>query len=91
MFGSYFGSRTVTTRFEPVKWSEKVRVHCRGGCGKKYYRTVSVEHTINPFNKNKEGEIKTREEVRADVKANAAAEKAEMLEKGIVCAKCSNQ
>jgi hypothetical protein len=40
-------------------------------CGKRSVRTRRFEHTVNPFNKNRDGSVKTADEVRADVHAEA--------------------
>ena len=42
-------------------------------CGKKTRRTHTFEQTVSPFNRRADGQIKTWEEVRVDVKAAAAA------------------
>jgi hypothetical protein len=55
-------------------------------CGKPTTRSMKFTHTVNPFNKNSEGFIKTREEVRADTKAEAEAWEPDFSHKKGVCA-----
>jgi hypothetical protein len=43
------------------------------GCGKTITRSRTFEHTVNPFNKRPDGGVKTWDEVRADVNAEADA------------------
>ena len=62
--------QTITTRFKPIKaWREKLG-KCPV-CGKRVVRKATFEHTVNPFNKNKDGNIKSDSEVRQDVNAEA--------------------
>lgn len=42
-------------------------------CGKKTRRSRTFTQTVNPFNKNEDGTMKTYTEVRADVRADAEA------------------
>lgn len=65
MFGA-----TVTTRFEVVKAYGVKTAKCPI-CGKRVKRQRTFEATINPFNKNEAGQIKTRHEVFADVSKKA--------------------
>jgi hypothetical protein len=58
-------------RFEQIKATGKKRVPCEGGCGKKVSRQMTFTKTVNPFNKNADGTVKTREEVRESVQAEA--------------------
>ncbi|QDP45501.1 hypothetical protein SEA_FUZZBUSTER_17 [Microbacterium phage FuzzBuster] len=58
--------RTITTRFDEVTRRRVVQGKC-SVCGKRTTRTLAVTNTVNPFNKNADGTIKTRDEVAADV------------------------
>ena len=58
-----------TYRFQDVSHTERRRIPCGGGCGKKLTRSRTFTNTINPFNKNADGEVKKYSEVYADVKA----------------------
>lgn len=57
--------RDVRTEFEKVGVYAKKSGKCL--CGKRRSRSEYLYQTVNPFNKNKSGQVKTREEVRADV------------------------
>jgi hypothetical protein len=54
-------------------------------CGKKVRRSTTISNTVNPFNKNADGEIRTRAEVRACVLALAA----EWQTRPEICRDCS--
>jgi len=57
--------------FEVVKVVGTRTLVCEGGCGRRAARRKTFECTINPFNRNKDGTIKSREEVRAQAQAEA--------------------
>lgn len=61
---------TVTTRFEVVKQRATKNLPCPV-CGKKARRERTFEGTINPYNRNASGQVKTRPEVQADLQALA--------------------
>lgn len=42
-------------------------------CGKRWKRSKVFRHTVNPWNKTDDGKVKTREQVRSDVIAEANA------------------
>lgn len=54
--------RTITTTFEEVSLRGEKTVKC-GGCGKRLVRRTTLTNTINPWNLNKQGKPKTREEI----------------------------
>lgn len=56
--------------FERVSTSRKRVGNCPN-CGKRVTRSRTFEETVNPFNWNAEGEVKSSAEVRADVEALA--------------------
>lgn len=58
--------------FQPVQ-TVRVLVGKCPVCGKNTTRRKTFEHTINPFNKNADGQPKTYDEVRAAVNAEANA------------------
>lgn len=60
------------TRFQPVWTHRKHKGKC-GICGKTTTRSKSFEHTINPWNRNEDGSVRTYEEVRERVNAEADA------------------
>lgn len=74
-------------RFQEVKRRRKVKVVCRC-CMKPLVRTLSVSHTINPFNKNADGIPKGYEEVSADVTAALGLLEAEIKRDGVTCRNC---
>lgn len=56
--------------FQTVKTSAKKHGWCPA-CNKKVSRSRTFEKTIDPFNKNKDGSVKTYAQVLMDVKAEA--------------------
>jgi len=75
---------TRTTVFDVVKRTHPL-TYTYAGCGNKRRKSISVENTINPFNTNKEGFPKTREEVTQDV-STKLKEKVENFNN--LCTKC---
>ena len=51
---------------------------------------LSVEHTVNPFNRNKDGSIKTPDEVREAVKKELHEKMNEFKKQEHLCRKCSD-
>ena len=64
--------RTVRYSFEQVRMT-KIKDGPCPVCEVHTTRQKRFEHTVNPFNTRADGEVKTREEVREDVKAEAEA------------------
>lgn len=66
----------TTIRFTAVR-----RTASRSGicpiCGERGTRRTTFEHTINPWNTNPDGSVKTRHQVQADVDTLAKAWSAE--------------
>jgi hypothetical protein len=60
----------TTYKFEEVTHPVTKRVDCRV-CGKKITRSTTLSQTISPFNKGADGQPKTREQIRAELKAQA--------------------
>jgi hypothetical protein len=60
----------TTYRYEEVKHTAKRRVTC-SVCGKKFNRQRTFEQTVNPWNMNPNGSVRTYQEVRAAVFALA--------------------
>ncbi|BAL87185.1 hypothetical protein AMIS_19650 [Actinoplanes missouriensis 431] len=50
-----------TYTFEELKRSQTFKLKC--ACGKRFQRTIAETQTVNPFNKNQDGTVKTRTEV----------------------------
>lgn len=65
-----------TYRFEEVTHRATKRVPC-DGCGKTLSRTRTFMQTLNPFNKNIDGTVKTRQDIRDELRTQAAAWTAE--------------
>jgi hypothetical protein len=61
-----------TVYYERVTAGRRLRGICPV-CGRVSSRSRTFEMTVNPFNRNLDGIVKTRAEVRADVDAEAAA------------------
>lgn len=59
-----------TVRFEEVKYKGIAKGICPV-CKKSVVRAKTFTNTINPFNRNKDGEIKSWKEVSIDVKNRA--------------------
>lgn len=62
-----------TYRFEEIKRSRTVKFKCE--CRRRFQRTVSASQTINPFNKNVDGQPKTRGEIWAELGEQIAAKR----------------
>lgn len=74
-------------RFEQIKQQAKKRVPC-DECGKKVTRQKTFTMTENPFNKNPDGTVRTRYEIR-----EALLEKKrewEAKQDGELCTPCYN-
>lgn len=72
------------TRFEVVK-AVAEHIVCCGGCGKKAKRRKTFECTINPFNRNEDGTVKTKTEVQAQAQAKAD----KWVPKPYLCKECT--
>lgn len=56
----------ATNHFRPVK-TRRVRTGSCPTCGRKVQRSKTFENTVNPFNRNDDGTVRTPEQVRAHV------------------------
>lgn len=61
----------TTYRFRPVVLIHRATGACPV-CGKIVRRERKFEQTVNPFNKNSHGAVKTEEEIQAELRAEAA-------------------
>jgi hypothetical protein len=61
----------TTYRFVEVAWPTSKRLSC-SSCGKKIRRQTTFSQTLNPFNRNAEGQPKTRQEILAELRTEAA-------------------
>ncbi len=79
-----------TYTFQGYKGRAEHRFTCPQ-CGKpNRHRTFTVEHTVNPFNKNDDGSVKTPKEVQASARLAAQKQRDEFIRKPL-CATCENQ
>jgi len=61
----------TTVNFEKVSLTAIKSCKCKG-CGKTIRRQKKFYQTINPFNKNKDGRVKTRKEILKELKERIA-------------------
>lgn len=59
-----------TYTFQRVTRPVSKTVPCRG-CGKKLKRSTTLEQTINPFNKNEDGTVKTHRQILIELESEA--------------------
>jgi len=61
----------TTYRFKEITLPVTKTVPCRAGCGKKVRRSTTLSQTVNPWNKDADGNPKSAEQIRAELKAEA--------------------
>jgi hypothetical protein len=61
-----------TYRFDEVVYAVTKKVPCRA-CGKTLTRSTTLSQTVNPFNKNPDGTVKTEEQIWTELRAQAEA------------------
>ncbi|QBJ04545.1 hypothetical protein HOV23_gp028 [Pseudomonas phage Lana] len=64
--------------FQEVKLTVKAKALC-GKCGKMCTRTKVVSQTINPFNTNPDGTVKTRDQILTELQLKAAQYRTETI------------
>jgi hypothetical protein len=69
--------------FEVVELKGQKQGTC-SACGRRRQRTERFSQTVNPFNKNKAGQVKSREEIYEEVHAEWLA----WMEKPFRCREC---
>lgn len=74
-------------RFEEIKQKAKKTVPC-DECGKKVTRQRTFSQTINPFNKNADGNPKTSREISEELAAECREWEAKQT--GELCTPCYN-
>ena len=62
----------MRVEFERIRCAHPKTGNCPV-CGRRVTKSQTFEQTVNPFNRNEDGSVKTREQVRADVHAEAEA------------------
>lgn len=78
---------TTTYNFEQVWAYAKADVACTS-CGAIASKNVREYCTVNPFNKDEEGNVRPRSEVRMQAQKNADAQAIRLMAEGRICAKC---
>jgi hypothetical protein len=68
----------VTVTYDEVKATGTRRGVCKA-CGLRMIKQQTFTNTVNPFNKNPDGSVRTYDEVLARVRAEAAAWRPEFL------------
>lgn len=79
----------TTIKFEEIKKTARKRVSCDGGCGKKFPRQTTFSMTLNPFNKNPDGTIRTRQDIHDALEEKARAWEADTT--GEWCEPCATR
>jgi len=79
--------RTTTYVYEKVERKKKVKVVCNV-CGRIKQTIVSVSQTINPFNKNSDGELKTRDEISEELGRELIIRCTNAVGEGYTCNPC---
>lgn len=77
----------TTYRFEEIKQKAQKRVPC-DECGKKVNRQRTFSQTVNPFNKNADGDPKTEWEISEELRAQVTEWEAK--QDGELCTPCYN-
>ncbi len=75
--------------FQEVKLALEVKTFCTV-CLKKRVRTIKDFQTLNPYNKNKDGNIKTINEIQTEVANNLIQKEKDLIKSGIICRKCED-
>lgn len=73
--------------FDEIKLKKTLNGTCKE-CSKKRTRTIDESQTVNPFNKNTDGTIKTRFEVGQSVKEELEKRVSRFLLEGFICRSC---
>ena len=73
----------MRVEFESIKRGITKTGKCK--CGKKLLRSKTFEQTISPFNKNKEGTLKTRFEIVEEL-----IKEAHSWQPDFICSKCAD-
>lgn len=82
--------RTVTTTFRNYFGTATYRCVCEV-CGKPLRRTVTVEYTVNPFNRNAAGEVKSAAEVQAEAQRAATIQAKALDGTRVTCQNCQEK
>lgn len=77
----------TTYIYQEVKRQITLRGVCKT-CGKKRTRTIAEAQTINPYNRNKDGSIKSCHEVEKSVAIELETRVKRFKEEGFICKGC---
>ena len=77
----------ITQTFRPIILKNTFYGIC-AKCGKKCQKTIKVEGTVNPYNKNEDGSIRTSQEVEKRLSVEYY-KKAAAWKENPICKKCS--
>jgi hypothetical protein len=77
----------TTIIFQEIKQKKTLQGLCRV-CNRKRTRTITEEQTVNPFNKNEDGTIKSYFEVVQSVRETLEKRIKRFQDEGFVCRKC---
>lgn len=73
--------------FSPVKTKRTVRIQC-SECGAPLRRVISAWQTVNPFNKNASGAVKTADNIYKENVAKLDEQERQMHRQGVLCQHC---
>lgn len=78
----------MTTRvtFNEVTLHGQKSVKCAGGCGRTLKRSKKFWQTLSPFSKTANGELKSRDQIHVELRAERDA----WLAQGETCIHCDN-
>ncbi len=76
----------TTINFEQIEAKKTLKFVC-SDCGKKKQRIIKESQTMNPYNKNEKGIIKTKEDVTKSVE-DELFERCMKFEKEPFCSSC---
>jgi len=80
---------TTTINYRPIKAQYGYTCPCEN-CGKTLKRNATVEHTVNPYNKNEAGEVRTASEVYTAAKAEAIETAQKLQDVPSLCRDCED-
>ncbi len=73
--------------FRGIRASASYKCSC-SECGKQLTRQATAEHTVNPYNKDADGNIKSPQQVREDAQKAANQKAKDKSGMTVVCRKC---
>lgn len=82
--------RTSTVTFQGYKGEASYGCTC-GDCGKALKRKVTIEHTVNPFNKNEDGSVKSSLDCHRSARAEAETRAKELEGAVVTCKACTEK